>query len=438
MLALVPLLVLAQQPDPVAAWWANFEDPKLTALVERAVQNNRELQVAAARIVEARALAGQSRSALLPSINASTGASRLRGGFNQGIARVSSQSFVSPFETGLFQGSSDARWELDVFGGLRKDLAAARADATRTEEQRRDVQVILAADVAKAYLELRGAQEQLAIARKNVASQQEVLDLTKARAEAGLATELDVQRQRLQLANTEAQIPLLLARESTLVHRLGLLTGEKPQAHVDLKQAAPQPALPASLPETVSSSLLERRPDIRAAQARITAQVARVGSAKTDLFPKFSISGLLGRQGTTISGLTLGGGNFFNLGPTVTLPLFTAGRIKNQIAAEQARLEQEKITYEQTMLKALEETESAAEDFRQGIEQREKVRVAVSASRESFELAQELYTRGLNDFLNVLDAQRSLFTSEDELARVETKLRTDLVRYYRALGGGWK
>lgn len=434
---LLPLLLLLQQENN-ATWWAQFEDPKLTALVERASQNNKDLRVAAARIAEARALAGQSKSALMPSVNASAGGNRLRGGFNQGVARVSTQSFVSPFETGLVQGSTDARWEIDVFGGLRKELAAAKADAARSEELRRDVQVMLAADIAKSYLELRGAQEQLAIARKNVASQKEILELTRARSEAGLATELDVQRQAAQLANTEAAVPALLAAESAAIHRLGLLTGDKPDQHLELKQAAAQPRLPASLPESLSSSLLERRPDVRAAQAKILAQVARVGAARSDLFPKFSISGLMGRQGTTFSGLALGGGNFFNIGPSVTLPIFNAGRIRNQIAAEQARLDQDKITYEQTMLEALEETETALSDFRNGLDRRDKIQVSLGANRTSFELAQELYTRGLSDFLTVLDAQRALYASEDELARLETKLRTDIVRVYKALAGGWQ
>jgi NodT family efflux transporter outer membrane factor (OMF) lipoprotein len=428
----------------VRQWWKVFQDPVLDALVERAAKNNLDVRIAASRIAEARAAAGVARSALLPEVGSTTSASRIRGGFSQGVVRVGgapaspeSSSFVSPFETGLIQTGFDMRWEIDLFGGLRKNWDSAKADALAAEEARRDVQLVVTAEVARRYAELRGLQQQTIIAEKNRDAQRETLELTRARAAAGLASELDVERQAAQLASTEAVIPALQSAVAQTIHRLVVLLGEPPGAlYPELERRAALPAAPPEVPVGLPAELLKRRPDIRRAEAEIAAAMARVGVARRDLYPKIVLSGLVGRQATGVSGLTLGAGSFYGFGPSIQLPIFTGGRIRSNIAVQEARWEQSLRRYEQEVLAALEETENALAAYRREQDRHASLAAAVSASGTAVALARELYLAGLGDFLSVLDAQRTQFAAEDELMRSETALRINLVALYKALGGG--
>ena len=423
-------------------WWKQFQDPALDSVIERAARNNLDVRIAAARVAEARAAAGVARSGLLPQVGQATSVNRIRGGFSQGVVRVGGPaggSFVSPFETSIVQAGFDARWELDLFGGLRKGLAAAKADAVSAEELRRDVLLVVLAEVAANYIELRGIQQRIAIAGRNRDVQRETLELTRVRADAGLATELDVQRQAAQLAVTEAAIPALESAQSQAIHRLGVLVGEQPGAlAAELEPPRDLPAAPPEVPDGLPSELLSRRPDVRSAEAEIAAAAARAGAARRERFPKFVLSGLSGRQATGLSGLTLGAGNFFAVGPGIQLPLFTGGRIRSNIAVHDARLEQARRYYEQKILIAAEEVENALAAQRRERERNARLAAAVAASRLAVTLARELYVAGLSDFLSVLDAQRSQLAAEDELQRSDTALRRHLVALYKALGGGWK
>src|SRR5437867_2778201 len=267
------------QSSGLAQWWKEFRDPVLDSLIERAASKSLDVRIAASRVMEARAAAGMARSALLPGINQTGSANRVRGGFSQGVVRVGDAasspqrgSFVSPFETGIFQAGFDARWEIDLFGGLRKNLDAARADSLAAEEARQDVMLVVAAEVARNYMELRGLQQQIAIAGKNRAAQREMLDLTRVRAEAGLATDLDVERQAAQLAATESVIPALESAKTQVIHRLGVLLGQQPGALVvELEQPQPLPEAPPEVPVGLPSELLKRRPDVRRAEVEIAA-----------------------------------------------------------------------------------------------------------------------------------------------------------------------
>jgi NodT family efflux transporter outer membrane factor (OMF) lipoprotein len=431
-------------PAETTPWWKVFGDATLDALVERAAKNNLDVRLAASRIAEARAAAGVARSALLPEVGQTTSASRIRGGFSQGIVRVggaspgqSGSSFVSPFETSIIQTGFDTRWEIDLFGSLRKNWNAAKSEALAAEETQRDVLLSVTAEVARHYVELRGAQQRLEIAEKNRDAQRETLQLTRTRAAAGLTSQLDVERQAAQLAVTEAVIPSLQSAVAQTIHRLGVLLGEDPGAlYPDLEPRASLPAAPPEVPVGVPSELLKRRPDIRRAEAEIAAAIARAGAARRDLFPKFVLTGLSGRQATGASGLTLGAGNFFAIGPGVQLPIFTGGRIRSNIAVQEAKWEQSLRRYEQEVLAALEETESALAAYRREQERHGSLYAAVSASRTAVALARELYLAGLGDFLSVLEAQRAQFAAEDDLMRSETALRGHLIALYKALGGG--
>jgi len=437
---------VAVESPAVREWWKTFQDSTLDALVERAVQANFDLLTAAARVTEARAARGLSASALLPSVGTSDGYTRVRGGIAQGLNRAgivsgspaSRSSLLAPFETSIFQLGFDASWELDFFGGVRHGVDAATADVRAAEEGRRDVLVTVLAEIGRNYLEVRGIQKRLEIARSNIETQQQTLDLTRVRYQAGLATDLDVARAAAQLAATQAAIPSLEGSLARSIHRLGVLLGAEPGAlRVELGKKAPLPSVPASIPIGLPSDLLLRRPDVRQAEAEIAAATARLGVARSELFPKFTLTGLAGRQATSLSGLTLGAGNFFSFGPGVRLPIFTGGRIRSNIAVQDARLQQAATQYQSAVLKSLEDVENALVAYSREQERRAKLQQAVAESRRAVELANELYLRGLGDFLSVLEAQQSRYALEDELAQSETNVVVNLVALYKALGGGW-
>jgi NodT family efflux transporter outer membrane factor (OMF) lipoprotein len=429
-------------PDPaVEQWWSSFHDPQLNSLIERAVRANVDLKIAASRLLEARAARGVARAGLLPSLEASDSPQRVRGGLTQGIFRPGSDgksSLLAPFETNVLQQGFDASWEIDLFGGKQHALAAATAEVAATEEARRDTLISLLAEVARNYGELRGTQQRLEIARDNTRLQADSLELARVRAEAGLGTELDVERQISQLAATKAMVPALESARQLSIHRLSVLIGEQPGAlSGELTEARPLPAAPPIVPVGLSGDLLKRRPDIRRADAELAAASERVGVARSDFFPKITLTGSAGRQGTSFSGLTLGAGNFFAVGPAIRLPIFTGGRLRANLEAQKQRLSQARFEYQSTVLRSLEETENALNAYGREQERREQLQAAARASREATAIANELYTRGLADFLSVLDAQRQQLAVEDDLVQSDTAVVTNLVALYKALGGGW-
>jgi outer membrane protein, multidrug efflux system len=439
MQTLLMISLLAAGPS----WWTNYKDPELDRIVERALANNLDLQSAAQRIAEARALSGESKSKLGPTVNATGGAQRLRGGFAQGIIRIpqpsgaqQSGSFVSPFETGLFQGGLDMKWELDFFGSNRAGLAASRADVAAQEQLREDLAITVGAEAARYYMELRGIEERIRITQKNLDAQRDLLKLTGDRVSAGLASQVDLERQQLLLLNTEATLPPLEGERILRLNRLAVLVGDEEFVKGTLAPSTAQleaPAVSAAIP----SEVLKRRPDVRAAEARIAAALERVKQAKTDLFPKITLNGLLGRQGTSLSGLSFGGGNFFNLGPQLQLPIFSSGKIKSNIAVNQARLEEERLAYKTEVLQAFEEAANALSSLERQRQREAKLAGAIEAARSSLDLSIDLQKAGLNDFLSVLDAQRGVYDAEFQRSSARTQVLVESVALYKALAGSW-
>jgi len=412
-------------------WWKNFQDPQLDQLVEQALAANTDLKIADARVMEARAIRGVSNSYRFPTIDQTDVIARRR-------FLVQTPNATGAAEGGLFQVGFDANWELDFFGGVRKSVKAATADVLAAEESRRDVMVTVVAEVARNYLALRGYQRQLEVARNNINRQRDTRDLTEVRARAGLASELDVTRSDAQLASTEAVVPELEALIANTAHRIGVLLGTSPGAPLnDLKNVKAIPPTPVEIPVGLPADLLRRRPDIRRAEAEIVAQTARVGVAKSDRYPKVELNGLIGRSATSPGGLSLGLANFFFIGPTIRLPLFNGGRIRSNIRAEDARLDQAILRYEDTLRHSLEEVENSLTSYEREREQKKKREQAVASNRRSVALARELYGAGLSDFLSVLEAEKSLYDSENDLAESEASVAINLVALYKALGGGW-
>jgi multidrug efflux system outer membrane protein len=424
------------KPIEKQEWWSSFQDPELNSLIERAAAQNLDLKLALDRVDEARAARGIARSGYFPSIEASASATRNR---QKVIAPVApSSAKIVPVEFNDFQGGLGASWELDVFGGIRRGVQAASADVAAAEENRRDVRVILFGDVGRVYAQLRGFQRRLEIANKNIKTQQDTLDLTRARAKAGLATELDVSRAAAQLESTKAVVPTLLSGIDISIHRLSVLLGEEPGAlRSELENTSPIPAAGPDVEVGLPSDLLERRPDIRRSEAQLVAATARIGEAKADLFPHFVLTGAAGRQASQLHDITLGAGNFFSVGPGISLPLFTGGRIRSNIAVQDARRREALISYRSSVLNALEEVQNALVNYAQEQERRDRLNEAAQQSQLAVDLATEQYKAGLTDFLSVLDAQRELYAEEDQAVQSQTSVTTNVIALYRALGGGW-
>jgi len=415
----------------LAQWWTVFNDPQLTSLIERSMQANLNLRIAESRIRQARASMGIAGADLGPTVN--TAASLTR-------SRTPASSTRSEVVTGnLYQMGFDAGWEIDLFGGLRRGVEAAGADYEAALENRSDVLVSLSAEVASNYLNLRSLQQRLTIARDNLKAQEHSTDLTRQRFKAGFSSKLDVVRAEALAATTAGQIPLLEAQVRQTIYSLSLLLGGEPSALLEeLTPDAPLPAAQAAVPVGLPSDLLLRRPDIRVAVAKLHASTARIGVAKADLFPKFTISGGLGYQNTNSNSLFNPASSFWSLGPALNWPLFDMGRTRANLELKKAVQEEELLAYEQTVLNALREVENALIASTKEEEHRQATAKAVEANRTAVELATALYTAGQNDFLAVLDAQRSLYAAEDALAQSSRTVSTNLVALFKALGGGWQ
>jgi outer membrane protein, multidrug efflux system len=419
--------------EPAAEWWTTFNDPKLASLVKRAIGGNLDLRLATTRIVEARAVRGVARAGLFPSVNASTSVTRNR----QRI--VTGPGTTTHVEFSNFEGQFDAAWEADVFGRIRADVRAAMAGVAATEEERNAVLVSLLGEVGRTYTEVRGLQLRLAIAEKNIRTQTETLEVTQARMKAGLGTDLDVERASAQLEATRASVPTLDSGILTAIHRLSVLIGQDPGSLIaELSASAPVPLIPPDVPIGLRSEMLQRRPDLRASEAEIAGATARVGEAKAELFPRFVLFGTAGRQASQLHDISLGVGNFFSAGPSISIPIFTGGRIRSNIRVQDARLQQSVVRYRSAVLSALEETEDALVNFSNEQSRRERLERAVQANEEAVKLSNDRYRAGLTDFLSVLDAQRELYSNEDLLAQSRTSQTLNLIALYKALGGGWE
>lgn len=419
-------------------WWKNFHDPELDSLMERAVQSNFDVQIATARVREARAQYRLAAADFSPRVDVSGSYERQRQSMNQPVLGSIPLPANIPFENNVFQAGFDAAWEIDVFGGTRRATEAARAEIAAAEFGRRDTIVTLLGEVARNYVEARGSQRQLAIARDNIKAQQEILALTQDRYKHGVTSDLDVQQASTLLAITQAEVPTLESSLQTSLHHLGVLLGQPPGALLaELSASAPIPAAPPQVPVGLPSQLLQRRPDVQEAERQLAAATAQIGVATADLYPKFSLTGAYGYEGVSASDWFTGSSKFWSLGPTVQWNIFDAGRIRANIKIQNARQEQALANYEKTMLASFEDVENALVGYAKEEVRRRSLADAVKSSQESSHLADQLYSKGLADFVNVLDAERSLYQAQDQLVQSERDVIVNLIKLYKALGGGW-
>lgn len=437
--------VVTKQAAQLAQWWTVFDDPALTALVQRALEANLELQQARLRIREARAQLALATGERLPSIGADA-SYRRRHVSENGIASAigGSGAGAPPIpgsaldEFDLYQAGFDATWELDLFGGTRRRIEAARAELGATVENSRAVRVSLIAEVARNYFRVRGAQRRLAIARDNLQKQQEILALTRDLQAAGMASQQAVNRIAARLAQTRATLPLLQTRKRRALHRLSLLVGGYPGA-VSKRIPKPNalPDVPPAVPIGLPSTLLQRRPDIRRAERKLHAATAEVGVAVARLFPHISLTGSFGFQSTEFDQLATWESRFFGIGPAIHLPIFRQGKLRTLVRVQKTQRKQALLQYRKTVLTAFREVADAITAYRNAHQRHQALANAVANNRQAAMLAMDRYKHGLTDYLAVLDAQTALLRSRDALAQASIAVRTRLIALYKALGGGW-
>ena len=416
------------QPVAITNWWTKFNDATLNSLIARAITTNLDLKIAESRVRQARAQRGVTAADFWPGVSANGAYSRQGGGNNSAASAGN-----------LYQAGLDASWELDIFGGTRRGIEAADADIVASIENRRAALVSLQAEVALNYLNLRGFQRQIAIARDNVVAQERSADYARKRYLGGLNSRLDVANAEAQVATTQAQIPVLETAVRQTIYALSVLLAHEPAAlTAELGPDAPIPSTPPEVPVGLPSDLLRRRPDIRQAEAQLHGATARIGVATADLFPKFSLTGSLGTSGSTPSALVKWDNRTYAFGPNVSWAIFDAGRIRANIRVQNEVEEQALLGYQKTVLTALNDVESALVAYVKEQQHRQALNAAVTSNQQAVELALRLYTEGQTDFLNVLTAQRSLYAAQDALVQSERSVATNLIALYKALGGGWE
>jgi NodT family efflux transporter outer membrane factor (OMF) lipoprotein len=412
----------------LAAWWTTLNDPTLSSLTARAVAGSLDLDEARARVREARSKRKGAKAGFFPAIDAAGSYTRSR----------SSKETGSGMETELLSAGFDASWEADIFGSVRRSVEASTADLEASTEDLRDVLVSLMAEVALNYVDTRAYQSRIDVAEKNLGSQEETYRLAFARHQAGLTGELAVQQAKYNLESTRSQIPTLRTGLETAMNRLAVLLGEHPGAlHRELREAKPIPLTPPEVAVGIPAEALRHRPDVRRAERELAAQTARVGVATADLYPKLTLSGSIGLDALSITNLFVPGSRTSSFGPAISWPIFDAGAIRSNIETQSALQEQALIQYRSSVLEALEEVENALVAYAQEQERRRALVESAKAAQSAAKLAEDQFVSGLIDFNDVLDAQRSLLTFQDELAESEGTVTSNLIRLYKALGGGW-
>jgi multidrug efflux system outer membrane protein len=417
-------------------WWGIFQDPALHELLSTAVVANRDVQVAVARVLESRAQLGVARAAQFPQVNAGASYQYTRPN-SENSPFLNGSRGRSPFTGDDFETSVDLAFELDLWGRLRRATEAARAELLAREENRRAVLITLVSDVARTYFDLLELDQELEIARRTLQTREESLQLQRRRFQQGLSTQLDVDRADAEAAVAAATVPDLERRIAQNENALSVLLGRNPgpiARGTPLDGQRLPPAVPAGLP----SALLERRPDIRQAEQTLVAANARIGVAKAEYFPKITLTGVLGVESVSLSDLFTGGSRFWSIGPAMTVPLFTAGRIKNTVKGFEARQQQAALQYLQTIQQAFREVEDALVSHRKVRDIRAERERRVTANRRALSMVTLRYERGLSTQLEVLDIQRELFSAELEFASATRDQLTAVVQLYRALGGGWQ
>lgn len=455
--------------EPVdTKWWRQLNDPQLDRLIGQVAASNLDVQLAAVRLAESRSQRNIAAADLFPNANANSSYSRekisnlgaisLLGGasgsgsgttgINSGANGLGGQSGAIPTTVtngkkldpfNLWQYGFDASWELDLWGKVRRSVEAADANVQASAEAQRGALLSSLAEVASDYMQLRGAQLALQIARDNLKTAQESLTLTQQRAAGGVTSQLDVANAAAQVSTTSAEIPRFEQQEAQFINAISFLLGMQPNALRDeLATARPAPPVPPRVPVGLPSELARRRPDIVQAEAQLHAATADIGVAVANFYPSVTLSGSLGIQAIQFKDLGNWDARQYALGPAITLPLFEGGRLRATLELRKEQQKEAAISYQRTVLNAWREVDNALTAYETDQRRRDELERAVEAARRALGLAQDRYRAGVSDFLNVLTAQRDLLSAQQQLAASTTNVSNDLVALYKALGGGWE
>ncbi len=449
------------EAPPDAHWWDQFGDPELSALEVRVAHANLDVRLATIRLVESRAQLRVTASSQWPSLTgaaaysrdqysskeverglsdsvSSGGLSGLLGSNNLNALRGEAGSIKIP-ALDEWQDGIDASWELDLWGRVRRSVESAHASLQASEEDRRSVLITQFSEVARDYMTLRGDQAQLAILHDNLRVAQQSVALTRQRFTGGLTTDLDVENAISQVDATAAQIPDLERQVAEQINALGYLLGEPPQALRDeLERTNRIPPVPPAVPVGVPSELARRRPDIREAEAQLHAATATVGVAVANFYPKITLSAGLNFESLSLRDLGFWSARAYNVGPSISLPIFQGGRLRGQLQLNEAQQQEAAINYQKTVLQAWQDVDNALTSYGDEQRRRDALDRSVRSYGRALDLARQQYANGLQTFLNVLDAERSLFNARGQLASSTATVSSDLVQLYNALGGGWE
>ncbi len=444
-------------PDP--SWWKVFNDPTLTSLETRLATQNLDIQRATAQLAQSRAQLLMAGAERFPGLSASGSYTRSQYSTKtlqrilSGISKENSAALGQQNANLLDQSvgaatipvlnqwkySIDAQYEVDLWGRVARQYEAAKADLQATDEERRGVLIAQQADMANDYLTLRGLQEQLRITQANRDTQAQTLSLAKERQKTGLVTELDVTSAESQLDSTTAQIAQIEQRIEQQINAISLLLGSPPGTLNDeLTRTAGIPVVPPRVPVGVPSELAQRRPDIRQAEAQLHAAVANVAEAEAEFYPKVTLNADFGLQSLSFRDLGFWNARAWNLGPSISLPIFQGGRLRGQLMLNRYAQKAAAITYRETVLTAWRDVDNALIAYRDEQRRRDGLQAAVSAGEHALRLAQDQYRSGLTTYLNVLSAQRDLLSAQLQLADSTTTIASNLAHLYNALGGGWE
>jgi len=430
--------IAAGVPPIDDAWWESLQDPVLDTLLTQALKSSPSIAEAQARVREARALAGIAGAGRFPVADAG-------GLYTRNLGSENVPTGVPPgglgpgIHSNLWQAGFDASWEMDVFGGVRRTIEAANANYEAVTEDRADVVLTLLAEVARNYVEVRGAQRRIEVARKDLAIEQDLETLTQSLFNAGLAPRQDLLRAQAQVSHIEAAIPDFDTDARAAAYRIAALVGRPfGEIEAELTASRPIPQAASEVPVGMPSELLQRRPDVRAAERRIAAANARIGVAQSDLYPHFSLTGAAGIESLSFSSFATASSGYYQIGPGITWRIFDAGAVRFRVRAESARTDAALADYERSVLDAFRDVETALVSYANEKVRRDELAAEATADAKATEIAKLLYEKGVESFLPVLDAERALYAADDALAQSERDSTLALIALYKSLGGGWQ
>jgi NodT family efflux transporter outer membrane factor (OMF) lipoprotein len=420
------------------AWWKSFRDFELTSLVERLAGQNLDLQTAAERVIQSVAQRQVAASAGLPHIEGQSSATDNRASPN-GVLSLLTPAPGAPLDYGLFKDGLMSSWQLDLFGRVRRAVEAADANTLAAVENRHGVALAAVAELAQSYMQLRGTQNLIGIAKRHLRLVEENEELVNTRFANGVATTLDLAQARAQQATIAATLPPLRTREAELINAIGLLLGDTPRAlEAELRRAQILPRVPRVAAAGLPGTLVRHRPDVREAEARLHEATAETGVAVANFYPEVALNGAVGVESLRLSNLFSPVSTTFAVGPSISIPIFEGGQLRGALALRESRQREAATFFHETVLRAWKEVDDALTAYREAQNRRADVARSVTENKAALQAARQRYSEGAIDFLNVNATQTLLLQSENDLADSDTQIATDLVSLYRALGGGWE